>query len=513
MPEVIIIQPTKAQLPKKLRMAAYARVSTDSLDQKNSFLTQMDYYTKQINSDPDKTFVDMYADEGITGTKMDKRDEFNRMLEDCRLGKIDCIITKSVSRFARNTADCINIVRELKSIGVNVIFEENGIDTRLLAGETELIALSSLAQEESMSISKNVTMGNRIRMANGTYKQGTAPYGFTIVNGKFIINEKQAEIVRLIFMAYKEGKSLLCIADELTEMGIPKSNGKTNWSPNLIRYILTNVRYKGDALHQKTFTTGFPYKQVKNRGERDMYYYKNANPAIVPRELFDTVNRLLAQQASHYNSGRESQDYPLSRMIYCAQCGTLYRRKEGTVRTYWVCREHDINLARCTNTQIDEELIYDGFVQTVNRLVKNKDYILGQMPESLKAAKQNRIQQMTEVHHITAEIAKLTEQVLVINRLKSQGYMESALCIEKLTEINGRIMQLQKEKKTLFGKDACDLAIKKTENIIRTIEQSGSIYSFQETLFKNLVQKVTADAKRLTFTLPNGLQLPVEMGV
>ena len=226
MPEVIIIQPTKAQLPKKLRMAAYARVSTDSLDQKNSFLTQMDYYTKQINSDPDKTFVDMYADEGITGTKMDKRDEFNRMLEDCRLGKIDCIITKSVSRFARNTADCINIVRELKSIGVNVIFEENGIDTRLLAGETELIALSSLAQEESMSISKNVTMGNRIRMANGTYKQGTAPYGFTIVNGKFIINEKQAEIVRLIFMAYQEGKSLLRIATELTEMGIPKSNGK-----------------------------------------------------------------------------------------------------------------------------------------------------------------------------------------------------------------------------------------------------------------------------------------------
>ena len=243
-----------------------------------------------------------------------------------------------------------------------------------------------------------------------------------------------------------------------------------------------------------------------------MYYYKNANPAIVPRELFDTVNRLLAQQARHYCSGA-CQDYPLSRMIYCAQCGTLYRRKEGTVRTYWVCREHDIHPVRCTNTQIDEELVYDGFVQTVNRLVKNKDYILGQMLESLKAARQNRIQQMTEVHHITAEIAKLTEQILVINRLKSQGYMESALCIEKLTEINGRIMQLQKEKKTLLGKDPCDLAIKKTENIIRTIEQSGSIYSFQETLFKNLVQKVTADAKRLTFTLPNGLQLPVEMGV
>lgn len=229
MPEIIVIPPTKAShdTARKVRMAAYTRVSSNSEDQKNSFLTQMDYYTHYIKSNPDMEFVDLYADEGVTGTKTDKRDEFNRMLEDCRQGKIDCIITKSVSRFARNTVDCINIVRELKSIGVNVIFEENGIDTRTLTGESELITLCSIAQEESMSISKNVRMGNRYRMAKGTYKQGRIPYGYKIVDGKFIINEDQAEIVRFIFMAYKEGKSLAKIASELTKMGIAQNSGNT----------------------------------------------------------------------------------------------------------------------------------------------------------------------------------------------------------------------------------------------------------------------------------------------
>ena len=197
-PEVIVIPPTKGMLnPKKIRTAAYARVSSDSEDQFNSFMTQMDYYTKYINANPTMEFVDMYADEAVTGTKVDKRDEFNRMMHDCREGKIDLILVKSASRFARNTYDGLNAVRELKSMGINVVFEENGIDTRTMIGESELITAYSIAQEEAVSTSKNVKMGMRFRMRNGTYKQGQAPYGFRVCDGVFTIIEEEAEIVRL----------------------------------------------------------------------------------------------------------------------------------------------------------------------------------------------------------------------------------------------------------------------------------------------------------------------------
>lgn len=302
-PEVIVIPPTKGMLnPKKIRTAAYARVSSDSGDQFNSFMTQMDYYTKYINANPTREFVDMYADEAVTGTKVDKRDEFNRMMHDCREGKIDLILVKSASRFARNTYDGLNAVRELKSMGINVVFEENGIDTRTMIGESELITAYSIAQEEAVSTSKNVEMGMRFRMRNGTYKQGQAPYGFRVCDGVFTIIEEEAEIVRRIFLAYKEGKSLQKIANELTEMGIKKANGDTKWHSNHIKYILTNIRYKGDALLQKSYTTEFPFKSVLNRGELDMYYVKNTNPAIVSAELFDTVAGLFEIQIERLNS-------------------------------------------------------------------------------------------------------------------------------------------------------------------------------------------------------------------
>ncbi|MDO5845213.1 MAG: recombinase family protein, partial [Methanocorpusculum sp.] len=448
MPEIIVIPPTKTADGeiKKIRTAAYARVSSDSDEQQNSFLTQMDYYTQYIKDNPTMEFVDLYADEAVTGTKIDKRDEFKRMLEDCRQGRIDCIITKSVSRFARNTFDCISTVRELKSMGINIIFEENGIDTRRLTGESELIALCSIAQEESISISKNVTISVRHRMKNGTYKQGTSPYGYKVTNGEFVILDEQAEIVKLIFTAYKEGKSLAKIAGELTEMKVKKNDGTYNWNPQRVKYILTNPRYKGDALLQKSFTTEFPYKSRKNRGELDMYYIRNDNPPIVSAELFDTVNKLLKQQANRYCNNTETREYPLSKMIFCSECGCLYRRKLGTIHTYWVCREHDINSDRCKNLQINEAKVYEAFVQMYNRLVKNKEYILGQMLENLMAVKQHRLNQKTEVHDITTQIANLTEQILVINRLKSRGYMESALYVEKITQINSDIIRLKKQK-------------------------------------------------------------------
>lgn len=337
-PQVIVI-PSRSQsdAEKNLRVAAYARVSTDSEDQANSFMTQLDYYKSMITNNPNMTFVDMYADEGITGTKIDKRDDFKRLMSDCLDGKIDLIFVKSVSRFARNTLDGIDTIRQLNKIGVNVVFEENEIDTRKMMGESELITAYSIAQEEAVSTSKNVAMGVRNRMRNGTFKQGTAPYGYKVFDGEFTIVEEEAEIVKLIFLAYKEGKSLNKIADELNEMEI-KSNTGALWNSNHIKYILTNERYKGDALLQKTFSQGFPFKNVKNRGELEKYYIKNANPPIVSRELFDIANELLKEQGRRYNGNaiQTPVEYELTGMIYCGECGTKYRRKDGTSKTYWV---------------------------------------------------------------------------------------------------------------------------------------------------------------------------------
>lgn len=512
-PEVIVIPPTKNMLkPKKIRTAAYARVSSDSDDQFNSFMTQMDYYTQYINANPTMEFVDMYADEAVTGTKVDKRDEFNRMMDDCRDGKIDLILVKSASRFARNTYDGLNAVRELKSMGIDVVFEENGIDTRKMIGESELITAYSIAQEESVSTSNNVKMGVRFRMRNGTFKQGQAPYGFKVKDGVFTIIEEEAEIVRLIFIAYKEGKSMRNIANELTEMGIKKANGDTRWLPNHIKYILTNVRYKGDALFQKSYTTEFPFKSVINRGELDMYYVKNTNPPIISAELFDTVAELLKVQSERFGKGGcvVKHDKPLRGMVFCADCGKVYKLKNDDVTIHWVCRNHDTNREICHNMQISEKAVYDAFVQMYNRLVKNKEYILDRMLKQLKDLKEVRLKQNREFHNITEEISTLTGQILSIEKLNSKGYLESALYHENKTLLNSQIAELQMQRKQMSGKDECSIAIKETEKICDYIQKHGSIEKFNETAFKKIVNRIIAKNNILTFELKNGMSLMIE---
>ena len=512
-PEVIVIPPTKDMLnPKKIRTAAYARVSSDSEDQFNSFMKQMDYYTKYINANPTMEFVDMYADEAVTGTKVDKRDEFNRMMHDCREGKIDLILVKSASRFARNTYDGLNAVRELKSMGINVVFEENGIDTRTMIGESELNTAYSIAQEEAVSTSKNVKMGMRFRMRNGTYKQGQAPYGFRVCDGVFTIIEEEAEIVRLIFLAYKEGKSLQKIANELTEMGIKKANGDTKWHSNHIKYILTNVRYKGDALLQKSYTTEFPFKSVLNRGELDMYYVKNTNPAIVSAELFDTVAGLFKIQSERFGKGGcvVNHDTPLRGKMFCAECGKVYRLKENDVNIHWVCRSHDTNSTLCQNPQISQKAVYDAFTQMYNRLVKNKEYILDRMLKQLKGLKETKHKQNKEFHNITEEISTLTGQILEIERLNSRGYLEPALYHERKGVLNSQIVELKKDRKQMSGRDECSISIKETERICEYIQKNGSINGFDEKAFENTVKRIIAKNNILTFELKNGMKLRVE---
>ena len=243
MPQVQIIEPTIRPQKQKIRVCAYARVSSNSDDQLNSFSAQVEYFTQLIQAHSDWKFVDIYADEGITGTRADKRDDFQRMMRDCRAGRIDRILVKSISRFGRNSADCIEAVRELKILGIAVAFEKEGIDTGRMTNEMYFSMYSAFSQEESTSIAKNMRKGAVMRMKNGTYRLSQAPYGYRLdEKGGFLICPEEAKVVRKIFGDFLSGKSIREIANELAQAQVPKLKGNPVWSATGVSYILTNER-------------------------------------------------------------------------------------------------------------------------------------------------------------------------------------------------------------------------------------------------------------------------------
>lgn len=356
------------------RVAAYCRVSTDKEQQEHSFETQKEMYTDMIMMKPNWQMAGIYADEGITGTIAKKRPDFMRMIEDCRKGKIDLIITKSVSRFSRNNLDCLLYVRELKEMGIPIIFEKEGINTLQVSSELLITLFSGLSQAESESISMNVKIGKRQSLKNGNvpfsyksflgYRKGA--------DGKPEIDEEQAVIIRRIFAEYLVGKSLLDIAKGLTADGIPTARGKSNWSSARVRSILTNEKYKGDALLQKTYIVDcISKKSKKNNGELPMYYVENNHPAIIERAVFDRVQEEISRRNSKKKVkqigtktelGKYSSKYALSEILYCGNCGTPYRRctwsKNGKKKIVWRCISRlDYGKKYCKDSPSIEELV------------------------------------------------------------------------------------------------------------------------------------------------------------
>ena len=313
---------------KKRRVAAYARVSTDSDEQYTSYVAQVDYYTNYIQNHSDWEFAGIYTDEGITGTSTKKRDGFNRMIADALAGKIDLIVTKSVSRFARNTVDSLTTIRKLKEHGVEVYFEKENIYSLDSKGELLLTIMSSLAQEESRSISENVTSGQRKRFADGKVSM---PYKHFLgyrrgENGEPEIVEEEAAAVRKIYRLFLEGKTPFGIAQALMAAGIPSPAGKTKWSTSTVLSILTNEKYKGDALLQKTFCTDFLTKKMKvNEGEVPQYYVENSHPAIISPKMFDIVQKELARRKEQKRPHSGSSIF--SGKIICGCCGNIYGSK------------------------------------------------------------------------------------------------------------------------------------------------------------------------------------------
>ena len=408
---------------KKRRVAAYARVSTDNEEQLTSYEAQIDYYTNYINGRDDWEFVGVYSDEGITGTNTKKREQFRQMVADALDGKIDLIITKSVSRFARNTVDSLTTIRKLKEHNVEVYFEKENIWTFDSKGELLLTIMSSLAQEESRSISENCTWGQRKRFADGKV---TVPFkqflGYDMGSDhNLVVNPEQAKLVKHIYGMFLQGQSPFQIARTLTEEGIPSPGGKDHWNPSNIKSILTNEKYKGDALLQKSFTVDFLTKKKKtNEGEIPQYYVKDNHEAIIDPETFEMVQTLMTTRTKGRN--RKSSVSIFSSKVKCGDCGSWYGPKvwhsnDSYRKVIWQCN-HKFDGQKCATPTLNEEQIKALFLKAANTVIGAKERFIAIFERTLAPA--------LATDELERELADLEAEINIAAELVEECIRENA---------------------------------------------------------------------------------------
>lgn len=381
----------------QLRVAAYCRVSTKEEDQLNSYEAQKSYYTDKIMTNPDWTMADIFADEGITGTSAKKREDFMRMMRWCRQGKIDLILTKSVSRFSRNTVDCLNYIRMLKSLGIGVYFEKENINSMDESTELMLTMMGAFAQAESESISGNIRAGKKYAMQRG---EATIQYKHLYAYEKGADNKpkiipEQATIVRSIYEQFLRGASIRMIRDELRQKQIPNAAGSPDWTSRAVRSILTNEKYVGDVLMQKTFRQDcISRKDIRNTGQLPMYLIQNNHEAIVERKTFDAVQVELARRNALKGSTQKSAPsgkscysakYALSDRMICGECGTLYRRctwsSHGKKHIVWRCTSRlDYGRKYCHDSPtVDEAQLQMAILRVINDAMSDKTALIRQI--------------------------------------------------------------------------------------------------------------------------------------
>ena len=452
-----IIAQNSEKVHRQLRVAAYCRVSTDSDEQEMSFDAQVEFYTDKIMRNPEWKLAGIFADEGISGTQAAKRPQFMQMIRQCKQGRIDMIITKSVSRFARNTVDCIKFVRELKAMGIAVIFEKEGLNTMHATSEIYLSMHGIFAQSESESLSGNVRMGKAM-----SAKKGNVSFSYKTFLGyrrgadnQPEIDPEQAEVVRFIFDRYLAGDSLNIIKQSLEEKGILSPARKSVWSVATLRSILTNEKYKGDALLQKTYVVDCITHKSKRNDDRPQYYVENNHPPIVSKEVFDRVQAEMARRTSKRkvkevgtktDSGKYSSKYALTDMLVCGHCGTPYRRctwsKRGNKKIVWRCISRlDYGTKYCPDSpSIEETLLQNAIVDCIKQVVQD---------ESGYATIENLKQHVSmyfgkdDENSTAADEAKASELIQAITEAASTGQYtpEMQSMVEELNRIKAKITE------------------------------------------------------------------------
>ena len=503
----------------KRRTAGYARVSTDSDEQFTSYEAQIDYYTKFIKARDDWEFVTVYTDEGISATNTKYRDGFNQMVQDALDGKIDLIVTKSVSRFARNTVDSLTTVRKLKEHGTEVYFEKENIFTFDSKGELLITIMSSLAQEESRSISENVTWGQRKRFADGKVSM---PYKQFLgydkgEDGTPIINEEEAGIVKQIYQLFLEGKTPAGICRYLDKQGILTPSGKKKWSQTTVNSILSNEKYKGDALLQKRFTVDFLMKTMKvNEGEVPQYYVENSHEAIIDPTDWDLVQAEIARRKT---LGRAySGNSVFSSRLVCGDCGSFFGQKvwhsnDAYRKVIWRCNGKFKGEKKCTTPHLDIETIQQKFLFAYNQLMRNRDGVISDC---------NQIRQLvSDCTALDAEIEKLTEEIEVLAEMVKACVKENAASAQSQEEYTKKYNALAKRyEKTSARLDA--LAAEKSRKqdrdrelrlFIESIKKQPLVLEvWSERLWVGLLDKATVfHDGRMVFQFKNGTEIEVEL--
>lgn len=507
MATVKMIAPT-AQKPQVLRVAAYCRVSSDSADQLHSYAAQIRAYTDLIRQHDGWELVDIYADEGLTGTCMDKREEFRRLLSDCSKGKIDKVLVKSISRFARNTRDCLASLRELKSLGVSVRFEQENIDTETLTTELMVSVSGSLAQQESVSISENMRMSYQRRMQRGEFITCKAPFGYRLVDGKRLeIIPEEAEVVRWMFRVYLDGYSMEWITAQLNLKGIPTVGGKNVWKEPVVCYMLSNEKYIGDTLCQKTLSTDFPYIKRRNYGEKDQYAIRGTHPAIIPRDVFERAKKLRENRAMREK--KEKIEYPLTKKVICAHCGSTFIRRHTRNYVSWVCGVRDKKAENCPVGRIAEEEIQNAFVRMYNKLKENESAIFQPALKRLQDLEMAMTQDDPAMKDLNEAIAKATEQSYKISKLQVMGILDMNASVAKQAVTNAKLNQLRAKRQRIFQNNDIHERVEAIRDTLYIIQNGvRELQKFDEELFQKLVEKIIVESQAtIRFQLHGGIKL------
>lgn len=502
---------------KKRRVAGYGRVSTGSDEQFTSFAAQVEYYTNLIKANPEWEFVDVYTDEGISGLNTRKREGFNKMIADAMAGRIDLIVTKSVSRFARNTVDSLKTIRELKRVGTEVYFEKENIYTFDGKGELLLTIMSSLAQEESRSISENITWGQRRGFENGNVHM---PYKRFLgyrkgADGKPEIDPEQAVIVELIYRLFLDGKSTSGICRYLEERNIPSPGGGAKWSKTTVESILTNEKYKGHALLQKSFVVDYLEKRSKiNEGEVPQYYVEDSHPAIIAPEMWEIVQLEFQRRKALRRS--YSGKSVLSAKLVCADCGAFFGSKvwhstDAYRKELWQCNAKFKNERKCATPILTTDEVKNAFIRAYNRLMTDLPRIIADCEEARKLLRDftgldARIEEKTRETEVLAGMVRDLINENASTPQSQEAYQRKYDALAKrfdaaISELNG----LKKERERRVRRDKA-LALS-----INTMRASRQVLTeWDDTIWTVMVEKaIVRRDKTITFVFYNGSEITV----
>ena len=497
---------------KKLRVAAYCRVSTENEDQKESLEAQREHYESWIRMHDDWECAGVFYDFGISGTKADAREGLQALLYACRTGSVDYVLTKSISRFSRNTSDCLSLVRELLSYNIPIYFEKENIDTGSMESELILSVLSSMAQSESESISKNVKWTVKKRMEEGTFVFGYLPYGYTKdAAGNMVIDPVESEIVKMIFDLALNGMGTYKIAQLLDKRKVPTRKGG-KWSGSTVKGILVNEKYYGAAAFQKTYTDS-NFRRHNNHGEVDSFIAEDHHEAIISKEVFDRVQVMIQKHIDEHgivkDMGKYHNKYPFSGIIICGECGGKFKRQTQSGGIAWACSTHLYNKDACSMMFIKDEAIKAAFVTMMNKLIFGCKQVLVPYYDSLRLADTD--ESLQGILDLKNELQRNSDRKNDLRKLRVKGFLDAAMYNQELRRVEMESEEIRAKMKCIdrAGENG---DIKETKKLLRFAESAEMLTEFSDELFTEYVDSIIVYTRTcIGFRLRCGLTLKEEV--